>query len=306
MSDIGINFPWWMAPLLWGLVFWPGVLVLALFSSVVGALTKGRWRIIAFLLTGVFAVELAFAGLFWLDRWRSDVEAEAYETRIHSVLDAARKIDGLDLPPGTAVTWVDPAHTHVRDASMDHPTTILGVSVNFVSQESDGWSVRLTTPQAIDGWICEVSLVQITTDGHLRRCTLSAGREWNGWPVPAGTLLDLARTDTTVGMVFPEATPVMAAEIGRTLPATGGMSMNADGSLDCVYFENDSPLVVQGVPLWNTVCWQYAPDTFGQGRNRPKLAVRGAVPSDVMHDGQRIPGGSDAIVRFADGQVTLR
>ena len=90
-----------------------------------------------------------------------------------------------------------------------------------------------------------------------------------------------------------------APEIGHGLTATGGFAFNADGSLDRFYFEPKDPLVVAGRRLWNTVQWSYDPASFGQGRRRRPVTVRGTLVS--AGDGA---GGGDVVVRLADGRVS--
>ena len=307
MSDISITIPPWLLLILLGIEAWPVALVLALSTGVMAVLTRGAWRVAALLVTGLLVLDLAAAGLFWVQRSSSDAKAQAFEASIHSTLDTVRVIDGVLLPAQTEVTWTDPSHAHLRQASPPQPTNILGVKADWMEREADGrWTVQLTSPQAIDGWTCQTTGVKLGRDGHLRGCSLSAGRNWNGWPIPAGTLLNLDSPGKTIGMVFPANRPVMAHEIGRPLPATGSMSMNADGSLNRVYFENNAPLVVRGIPLWNTVTWDYAASTFGQGRDRPPIAYNGAIPTELTYDGRTILPGTEVTIRLSDGALTVK
>ena len=307
MSDVGVNFPLWFVLVMLGLELWPLALILGIVAIVGAAFTRGFWRIAATCVAALLVLDVAAAGVIWVLRMRDDADARAFDRSIHSTLDAAQVIDGVTLPPATAVTWTNSTHAHIEYAALPQPTDLLGVTADWLRRnDNGGWAVRLTAPQTIDGWTCQPEPVDLGQDGHLRGCTLATGREWNGWPIPPAALVRLNGPDKTVGMVLPKDDPVMAREIERPLPVTGAMSINADGSLDSVYLEADAPLAVCGIPLWNSLKWDYAASTFGQGRNRPVVAVIGALPNDLVHRGRELSSGTTVALHLPDCSLTVK
>lgn len=280
MSDVGINFPTWLVLVVLSFDFWRVVIVLELAALAAAFFMRGWWRMLALGVAVVLAADLAAAAVLALSDRRVESEARAYDQSIKTTLAAPRRVDGLALPAGTAITWRDPAQSQVMEAVLPQPMTLLGLTIDRLQRSVDeGWAVHLAGPQSVDGWTCQPDLVELAADGALRRCVVASAREWNGWTIPAATLVAPDPTARTVGFVFPTDMPVMAQEIGRNLPATGGMSMNADGSLNSVYFDAEAPLVVCGASLWNTVTWTYDTASFGQGRARRPEKVTGAAPA---------------------------
>lgn len=278
MSDVGITMPAWAVVLLLSIEFWPAIAGLAAASIAAAFFLPRLWRGAAIGLAVLLLLDLALVRVAGFKQRRQEASAQAYDQTINTTLPADLLVDGLTLPAGTAISWADPAHTHLTEAVLPHSAPVLGLAADRVRRSVDGgWALQLAGPQAVDGWTCQPDLVELTQGGHLARCELALAREWNGWPIPAKTLVTL--TDQSVGLVFPTDAPVMAPEIGRPLPATGGMTLNADGSLDSVYFEADAPFAVCGGTIWNTVNWRYDPSTFGQGRARQPASVTGASPA---------------------------
>ncbi len=275
LSDVSINIPTWAVLLVLSAQLWPLVLVLAAVAMISAFFLGGRWRRAAIVIAGLLLLDLAAARLM---QARDDANAQLHELSVNTTLAADTLVDGLKLPAGTEITWADPTHTHFTTAVLPHPAAVLGVTAKRVQIEVDGgWALDLDRPQSIDGWTCQADFVELKQDAHLRRCVLASARDWNGWPIPAATLIAL--NGPTLGFVFPPDASVMAREIGRPLPATGAMTINADGSLDSVYFDAEAPLVVCNASLWNTVTWRYDPATIGQGRDRKPIAVSGASPA---------------------------
>lgn len=98
--------------------------------------------------------------------------------------------------------------------------------------------------------------------------------------------------------MLPIGASLAAHEIGHPLTATGSFALNADGSLDHFYFDDQDPLLVAGQRLWNIVRWFYEPATYGQGRQRRALTVRGNLTA------QDSSTGEDVVIRLADDRVT--
>ena len=172
--------------------------------------------------------------------------------------------------------------------------------VSWIARDDDGsdCDLKLPEPEKVEGWTRDRIGIRVSAKSQLRSCRLGAERGWQGWPIPADSLLDLTKGDGKVGLVLPIGTSMAAPEIGHPITATGGFAFNSDGSLDNFYFQVNDPLLVAGKRLWNTIHWVYDPATFGQGRHRRALTVRGSLAS-LDND------MSEAVaIRLADGQVT--
>ena len=294
---ISLHFPWWMLALLVGVQFWPVTLAAALVSAAVAVMTRGIPRVIAALISVAFGGVLVIAVALGLSRLREAGRMRAYDKAVHETLGSARVVDGLALPAGTDLEWTGVDRVHLRMAGLPRPTCLLGLDVEWIARSGDGtgWDVQTPKPTVVEGWTCNEVGVHLSPRGRLRGCRLAGGRLWQGWPIPGDTPLDLSKAGE-VGIALIESA-IPAPEIGRSVPATGGMSFNADGSLDQVHFNEDDPLVVRGVRLWNSVTWVYSPASLGRGRRRRPLAVRGATLP---------PESREVEVRAADGRVTPR
>ncbi len=305
MSDIGLSIPWWFAIVFLGMMFWPVTLALGLTFLAAALLTRGLVRVCAGVLAIVLAADLVFAARIAIDHAVEDRKAYAFEARINQTLEHPLVVDGLALPAGTEVQWSNESRRHLRSANLPSPTPLLGLQLSFVSASDDGqgWDVQMPSPPKIDGWTCDTKgLVQVSAQGRLRSCTLATARGWQGWTLPAGSLLELTAPDGEVGLALPMGASLPAPEIGHAIPATGQFRFNADGSLHDVYFDGKDPLVVRGVPLWNEVTWTYDPVTIGQGRRRRPTAVSGAVSETTPNRPKGLTGLVS--IRTTDGQIT--
>ena len=294
-----LNWPWWLLFTVLGVEFWPVALGLGVGLLVLAVFGRGWIRWLA--LVGVLPCLAATAIAAWwgMEARQREREAAAFEAKVNQVLDSDQVLNGIALPAGTAVQWQDVDHRQLGMASPPDPILLFSLRITWLRRAADGqgWDLQLTAPEVVEGWTCATVGVHVSAAGRLRSCQLAAGRDWRGWPIPAGTFLDLA-TAGKVGVTLPAGATMAAPEIGHGLTATGSFSFNADGSLDRFYFEPEDPLVVAGRRLWNTVQWSYHPATDGQGRRRRAVTVRGTL---VSTEGD---AGGDIVIRLADGQVS--
>ncbi|MGC1304029.1 MAG: hypothetical protein WA840_16805, partial [Caulobacteraceae bacterium] len=251
-------------------------------------------------------LDLASGLAFYLSARVNDAQIERDNAATHSVLAKAQTIDGLLMPAGAQMSWTDATRTHLWKADLPGPAPVLGVMVKdqIERQDSGNLIVQLARPQTIDGWPCGTVNVHLTPAGRLVGCDLGEETRWKGWRLPAETILELPSPDI-VRLAFATGQPILAPQIGRDLPQTGSMSLNRDGSLDTVYFDSRQPYRVQGVSLWNTVSWAYAPDSFGQGRRRNPLTATGALVGTATRGGRTYADGERVVVRLADGGLSL-
>lgn len=294
-----LNWPLWTILLIFGLAYWSFVLAATVLLLIVASLTHGwlRWTALVAALPCVGI--LAFALTLATDARQREADADKFELRTYQVLDRDQDVSGFHLPAGTELQWWDVDHRQLRSASPPAPIKLFGVQVSWISHAYDAeeWVLQLFEPTAIDGWTCEPIGVGMSPDGKLRHCRLAAGRMWKEWPIPAQSWLDLTQQGR-VGLVLPTGASMAAPEIGRRITYTGGFAFNADGSLDNLYFNDRDPFRVAGLRLWNTVEWTYDPASYGQGRHRRAVTVRG---TRLLDSGE----GGTVLIRLADGKVTI-
>ena len=146
-------------------------------------------------------------------------------------------MNGIRLPAETAIKWRDVDHLQLGTASPPNPIMLFGLRVSWIQLADDrkDWNLQLPEPELVEGWACDEIGVRVSPIGQLRPCQLAAERAWKGWPIPAGSFIDLAKTNK-VGLSIPTGASMAAPEIGHSITATSGLSLNADGSLDRFYF----------------------------------------------------------------------
>ncbi len=294
-----LNLPLWLIVVILGVEGWPYVLTACVILAIGAVVARGWLRGIAIVLLLPCTAVMATAAWWGIDARIQDRETTEFEAKIHEVLDHDRVVDGVPLPAGTAVQWTDVDRAQLRNASPAQPITLFGLRVSWLSRADDGsgWDVQLPEPQQIEGWTCETIGVRLSHAGQLLSCSLAAGRIWQGWPIPAGSLLELRQEGGKLGLVLPRGASMAAPEIGHALTSTGIFTLNADGSLDTFSFDDDDPLRVAGLQLSNTVEWSYNPATLGQGRRRRALTIRGSSID-------RANGTSGTVtIRLSDGQI---
>ena len=294
-----LNWPLWLLLLVFGADNWPIVLTVAVILLILVAMTRGwlRWTGLVAALPGLAII--AFAAWWGINGRQRDAEADDFEARTHQALDRDQDVSGLRLPAGTELQWWEIDHRELRTAYPPTPTVLFGMHVSLIGHDynAPGWNLQLSEPGTIDGWTCDRTNVGVSADGKLRYCRLAAGRLWKDWPIPAGSWLDLKEAGK-VGLALPTGASMAAPEIGHRISDTGGFAFNADGSLDHFYFSEQDPFRVAGIRLWNTVEWSYDPASYGQGRRRHAVTVRG---SQILDNGE----GGTVLIRLADGKVTI-
>lgn len=292
-------WPLWFLLLVVGAANWPIVLTAAVILLLLAALTRGWLRWIALVASLPCLAIIAFAAWSAINGWQRDAESDEFEVRTHQVLDRDQEVSGLKLPAGTELQWWDVDHRELRSAYPPTPMLLFGMHVSLIGRDykAPEWELQLSEPGTIDGWTCERTNVGVLPDGKLQSCKLAAGRVWKDWPIPAGSWLDL-KTTGKVGLTLPTGASMAAPEIGHRITDTGGFAFNADGSLDNFYFDEQNPLAVAGRRLYNTVEWTYDPASYGQGRRRHAVTVRGI---QMLDNGE----GSTVVIRLSDGKVTI-
>ena len=237
MSDITISFPAWATPLLIGVLYWPVLLVAALGLAALGAIVRGWSRVALFGLATVALLPCILLLVMDLVAGIDSVSARRAWARTHETLTTHLQIQGLSLPAGTAVTWVDERHKGVASVELPGPTPLLGATLigKLEDLSSRWWSGTLATDTILDTWPCRAGDVWLSHEGRLMRCTLAADHEYQGLAVPAASEIALATTGRLTDLRLPDDRTMALPSIGATLPAGGSLFLRSDGVIERVY-----------------------------------------------------------------------
>src|SRR3954451_3353478 len=113
MSDISINFPVWMTPVLIGLLYWPLLLAVAASLAGLAMFLRRRRRAAVLALAGLAALPCALVLAMDIASALHSASAGRAYARTHETLSAPVRMQGLEIPAGTAVTWADERHERV-------------------------------------------------------------------------------------------------------------------------------------------------------------------------------------------------
>ena len=303
MSDISIHFPLWIALVLVAVQFWPVPFAFGALFAFMALMVRKGWRAVLFVLA--FAMMLPGAGrlVIWQQKRQEHADYARYEEATNSTLDAPQMIDGFLLPAGTQVHWMEPAHEHLRDAWLEQPAPAAGLTLNgYLARETDGWTVTLSEDGAVEGWLCQAKFVRLDSGRHLAQCSMAADTIWKGWQLPRDTLVEIREPDGLVGLVLPRGTTLNVPQVGTVTPAGGFSVFSDDGAMHRIYFDNDMPLVVHDVRLWNTVTWLYSGQAHRPGG---AAAVTGTLIDDVTQAGEAFPRGNHVRIDLNTGRLAL-
>jgi hypothetical protein len=308
MSDITITFPAWATPLLIGVLYWPVLLVAALGLAGLGAIVHGWFRAGLFGLATIALLPCLVLLALDLVAGIDSVSARRAWARTHETLTAPLQIQGLNLPAGTEVTWVDERRNGVMSVELPGPTPLLGAMLTgkLENLSSSWWSGTLAADTSLDAWPCRAGDVWLSHEGRLMRCTLAADHEEQGLEIPAGSEIALAATGRLSDLRLPEDRTTALSSIGAALPAGGSLFLRPDGAIERAYVAEPGTLRVSDMPLRYEIRWVY-PELAHQSRGIPPSAVelRGDLAADTTIDGTPTPMGSLISVDLASGATRV-
>jgi hypothetical protein len=269
-----MHFPLWLILPLWPLWAWPVTLPLTVGLIWLAVRYRGWRRWVGLTIIAIMVVPLlSVAGFVAVFSAQNSARRQAEHASTHSVMERETTLDGVTLPVGTEMRWTNATQTQWASASFLGTIEFHGLPVRRMINQRPGWSLTLAEPRRIGGWNCAATEVALTAEGDLLSCRLSDAATWQGWSLPARTGVTLRRTERTLTAELPDGARIEAAGTRRSLPS--GATLNEDGSPATAFYRTDEQLEVAGVSLWQQITWTYDPATFGQGRNRPPITVRG-------------------------------
>lgn len=160
-----------------------------------------RWLAAHRRLGPALMVLLAVAGAIFpyqhFSQWRQAQREAREQTARRAVLEAARRVDGIDMPAGTELRLAEPGRLDsFQGADFPVPAHVAGLRVTRLVRHGaapggrQGWSVTLDGNQRIDGWLCsrghQVELAVRDGTPAFAGCHLAAGNESGGAAGPPG------------------------------------------------------------------------------------------------------------------------
>jgi len=158
----------------------------------------------------MMAVLAVAGGIFpyqHVSQWLAAQREARDEQARRAVLDAGRRLAGIDMPAGTTLRLAEAGNPD-SFVQADFPTQVeiggllvrqlfryrRAAGANSVPTES--WSVTLPADQPVQGWTCSHHhraelLLDRRGKPRFDSCHLAAGNTLDGQPLPAGTWLDL-------------------------------------------------------------------------------------------------------------------
>lgn len=302
MSDITIAFPAWTTPLFIGVLYWPVLLVVALVLAGLGAIVHGWFRVALLGLATIALLPCLMLPAMDLVVAIESVSARRAWARMHETLTTPLQIQGLSLPVGTAVTWVDERHKGVASVELPGPTPLLGAMLTGTLEDLSNrwWSGTLAADTSLDAWPCRAGDVWLSHEGRLMRCTLAADHADQGVAIPAGSEISLATTGRLSDLRLPDDRMMLLPSIAATLPAGGSLFLRPDGAIERAYVPEPGALRLGDMALRYEIRWIY-PEVAHQPSGIPPSAMelRGSLAVDTEIDGTLTPMGSLVGVELA-------
>ena len=294
MSDIALSLPLWVAALMVGVLYWPLLLTMAAVLAGVAMLVRGwpRAGLFGLAATALLPCVLALVSVIVFEV-ESAAARRAY-ARTHETLSAPLSLQGLSLPAGTAVVWVDERHQAVASLELPGPAPLLGTTLTGKLEDVAGrwWSGTLAADAWLEGWPCRAGDVWLSHEGRPMRCTVAEDSGHQGLDIPAGSEVAVTPGGTLQDLRLPASRTMELPSIGATLPGGGSLFLRPDGMIERVYVPDPGVLQVGGAGLRFEVRWVYP-----QGPHAPigvpaqATAVRGALAEDATINGAAVSAG---------------
>jgi hypothetical protein len=259
MSDIGLEFPLWVAFAIFGFQYWyvfaPAALAFA------GAGWFGRsppmvFRVAAWSIAGACALPFALLLLLIAGDSVAPVFRAAKDRALHRTLSTSETIGTLVVPAGAVLEFTDETHRHLSSVALPNPARVAGILLEGRLEpltESE-WSGTLAHDQVIGDWPCRAGSVWFTPQGIATRCTLAEGHRLAGFDLPAGA--ECVHNPVTGGWEFrlsPDGPALRIAALNADLPPGGSVALAADGALRRLYVPHEARMVIKGAELFDHV-----------------------------------------------------
>lgn len=189
----------WAIPfvIIWfaGSRFWPYTLGVAGVAALLARRRTGRRRIAWSVFAGLLVLDCF---VFRVLTGAGNRASEAHAERMRATLSQPAVIDGLALPAGTAIIWLNDEMNTLQSLTLPGPTPLLGaVLTGELNLLDKPWAGTLAADASIEGWRCRAGAITFWGPGRVFQCTLAAARTFRGKTIPAGAYIWVDPDDGT-------------------------------------------------------------------------------------------------------------
>jgi hypothetical protein len=191
VSDIGINFPFWVTAGFFVVVGWyvsvPAIVVLGVVGCFV-YMNRG-WRVAAFGTAALLSAPLVVYAVLTIN---DNAKYRRLQAEQHRTLERDETVAGLALLAGSDIDFTDKSQTQIRLVRLPVVTDIRGVQVTGTLEWQDfshAWQSTLAGDQIVGGLPCAAGFITFDNDGAVYECKLAAAHAFLGFTLPPRTTL---------------------------------------------------------------------------------------------------------------------
>jgi len=251
VSDIGINFPFWVTAGFFVVVGWyvsvPAIVVLGVVGCFVD-MNRG-WRVAAFGTAALLSAPLVVYAVLTIN---DNAKYRRLQAEQHRTLDHDETVTGRALPAGSDIDFTDKSQTQILSVRLPVVTDIGGVRVTETLMWHDlnhVWQSTLAGDQIVGGFPCAAGFITFDNDGAVYECKLAAANAFLGFALPPGTTVTRGADQAHWSLHLPDNAGLVIPALAATAPPGATLHVTHNGRLESASSGNGATMVVRGVPL---------------------------------------------------------
>jgi hypothetical protein len=251
VSDIGINFPFWVTAGFFVVVGWyvsvPAIVVLGVVGCFVD-MNRG-WRVAAFGTAALLSAPLVVYSVLTIN---DNAKYRRLQAEQHRTLERDETVAGLALLAGSDIDFTDKSQTQIRLVRLPVVTDIRGVQVTGTLEWQDfshAWQSTLAGDQIVGGLPCAAGFITFDNDGAVYECKLAAAHAFLGFTLPPRTTLTRGADQAHWSLHLPDNAGLVIPALAATAPPGATLHVTHNGWLESASSGNGATMVVRGVPL---------------------------------------------------------
>jgi hypothetical protein len=251
VSDIGINFPFWVTAGFFVVVGWyvsvPAIVVLGVVGCFVD-MNRG-WRVAVFGAAALLSAPLVVYAVLTVN---DNATYKRLQAELHRTLDHDETVTGRALPAGSDIDFTDKSQTQILLVRLPVVTDIRGVQVagTLMWQDSShAWQSTLAGDQIVGGFPCAAGFITFDNDGAVYECKLAAAHAFLGFALPPGTTVTRGADQAHWSLHLPDNAGLVIPALAATAPPGATLHVTHNGRLESASSGNGATMVVRGVPL---------------------------------------------------------